>query len=125
MTYTYQYTFFSPAVTILIFIAAAIIILGIHFLAFKFIQKLSLVCSGVSLLMPAVYYPIIWSAIARQTREQDLYETTGNQFMFALILAGIFLLGVVLILIWNLTLMGTQQITSTKQAEWQQRYDDL
>jgi len=125
LTYTYQYTFFSPAVTILIFIAAAIIILGIHFLAFKFIQKLSLVCSGVSLLMPAVYYPIIWSAIARQTREQDLYETTGNQFMFALILAGIFLLGVVLILIWNLTLMGTQQITSTKQAEWQQRYDDL
>ena len=27
--------------------------------------------------------------------------------------------------IWSLTLMGTQQITSTKQTEWQERYDQL
>ncbi|MHA1121504.1 MAG: hypothetical protein ACTSPC_01665 [Candidatus Heimdallarchaeota archaeon] len=147
MTYTYQFTFFSPAVTILIFIAAAIIILGIHFLAFKFIQKLSLTCSGaiiilgihflafkfiqklsltcsgISLLMPAVYYPVIWSAMARETRAQDLYETTGNQFMFALILSGLFLLAVVLVLIWNLTLVGTQAaVLKPQDTESQEKY---
>ncbi len=121
--YGEQDTFFSPAVTILIFIAAAIIILGIHFLAFKFIQKLSIICSGVSLLMPAVYYPIIWSAMARQTREQDLYETTGNQFMFALILSGLFLLTIILVLIWNLTLVGTQAaVMKPQDTESQEKY---
>lgn len=125
MTYTYQYTFFSPAVTILIFIVAAIIILGIHFAAFKFIQKLSLTCSGVSLLMPALYYPIIWSALAQQTREQDLLEKTGNQFMFALILSGLFLLTIVLVLIWNLTLVGTQAATmKTADTESQEKYQE-
>jgi hypothetical protein len=125
VTYTYQYTFFSPAVTILILILSAIIILGIHFLAFKYILKLSFLNSGVALLLPAIYYPIIWNSLARQTRSLDFLEKTGNQFMFALIVSGLFTLAIVLILIWNLTLMGTQQITSTKQAEWQERYDQL
>ncbi len=122
VTYTYQYTFFSPAITILVLIFAAIIILGIHFAAFKFIQKLSLTCSGISLLMPAVYYPVIWSAMARETRAQDLYETTGNQFMFALIVSGLFLLTIILVLIWNLTLVGTQARTKTQDTESQEKY---
>jgi hypothetical protein len=120
-----QATFFSPAVTILVLIAAAIIILGIHFLAFKYIQRLSFLNSGVALIMPAIYYPVIWNTLARQTRELQFFEETGNQFMFALIVSGLFLLTTVLILIWNLTLLGTQKITSTKQAEWQERYDQL
>ncbi|TET29249.1 MAG: hypothetical protein E3J70_07500 [Candidatus Heimdallarchaeota archaeon] len=122
LTYTYQYVFFSPAVTILIFIAAAIIILGIHFAAFKFIQKLSITCSGVSLLMPALYYPIIWSALAQQTRNSDLLEKTGNQFMFALIISGIFLLTIILVLIWNLTLVGTQAVAKTQDTGSQEKY---
>ncbi|NPE08933.1 MAG: hypothetical protein GNW80_11685 [Asgard group archaeon] len=122
--YGEQDTFFSPAVTILIFIAAAIIILGTHFAAFKFIQKLSLTCSGVSLLMPALYYPIIWNSLARQTRAQDLLEKTGNQFMFALIFSGLFLLTIVLILIWNLTLVGTKAATmKTSETESQEIYE--
>ena len=120
--YGEQDTFFSPAVTVLIFIAAAIIILGIHFAAFKFIQKLSITCSGVSLLMPALYYPIIWSVLAKQTRESDLFEKTGNQFMFALIISGIFLLTVILVLIWNLTLVGTKAVTKTQDTESQEKY---
>ena len=119
-----QDTFFSPAVTILIFITAAIIILGIHFLAFKFIQKLSITCSGVSLLMPAIYYPVIWNAMARQTRQQDLFEKTGNQFMFALIVSGIFLLTVILVLIWNLTLVGTQAaVMKPQETKSQEKYE--
>ncbi|MCK5184881.1 MAG: hypothetical protein KAQ95_11290 [Candidatus Heimdallarchaeota archaeon] len=119
-----QDTFFSPAVTILIFIAAAIIILGIHFLAFKFIQKLSITCSGVSLLMPAIYYPVIWNAMARQTRHQDLFETTGTQFMFALVISGIFLLAIILILIWNLTLVGTKAaVMKPQETETQEKYE--
>ena len=120
--YGEQDTFFSPAVTVLIFIAAAIIILGIHFAAFKFIQKLSITCSGVSLLMPALYYPIIWSVLAKQTRESDLFEKTGNQFMFALVISGIFLLTVILVLIWNLTLVGTQAAAKTADTESQEKY---
>lgn len=120
--YGEQDTFFSPAVTVLIFIAAAIIILGIHFAAFKFIQKLSITCSGVSLLMPALYYPIIWSVLAKQTRESDLFEKTGNQFMFALVISGIFLLTVILVLIWNLTLVGTKAVTKTADTESQEKY---
>jgi len=118
-----QDTFFSPAVTILIFIAAAIIILGMHFLAFKYIQKLSFLCSGVSLLMPALYYPIIWGALASQTRHIDLYEKTGNQFMLALIISGGFLLTIVLMLIWNLTLVGTQAIGKPQVSDSQEKYD--
>ncbi|NHJ33544.1 MAG: hypothetical protein FK732_11855 [Asgard group archaeon] len=124
LTYTYQYTFFSPAVTILVLIIAMLIILGIHFLAFRFIQQLNIVTSGVSLLMPAIYYTVILSTLARQTKAHEFFEKTGDQFMFALVLSGVFLLTIVLVLIWNLTLMGTQRIVSTKQAEWQQRYDD-
>lgn len=120
--YGEQDTFFSPAVTVLIFIAAAIIILGIHFAAFKFIQKLSITCSGVSLLMPALYYPIIWSVLAKQTRESDLFEKTGNQFMFALIISGIFLLTIILVLIWNLTLVGTKAVTKTQDTKSQEKY---
>lgn len=120
--YGEQDTFFSPAVTVLIFIAAAIIILGIHFAAFKFIQKLSITCSGVSLLMPALYYPIIWSVLAKQTRESDLFEKTGNQFMFTLVISGIFLLTVILVLIWNLTLVGTQAAAKTADTESQEKY---
>ncbi len=121
--YGEQDTFFSPAVTVLIFIAAAIIVLGIHFAAFKFIQKLSITCSGVSLLMPALYYPIIWSVLAKQTRESDLFEKTGNQFMFALVISGIFLLTVILVLIWNLTLVGTQAaVLKPQDTESQEKY---
>lgn len=120
--YGEQDTFFSPAVTILIFLAAAIIILGIHFAAFKFIQKLSITCSGISLVMPAIYYPVIWSALAKQTREQDLLDKTGDQFMFALIVAGLFLLTTVLILIWNLTLVGTRATGKTQETESQEKY---
>ncbi len=122
VTYTYQYTFFTPAVTILMLILAALIILGIHFLAFKYIQKLSNLNSGVSLIMPAIYYPVIWNILARQTREQDFLEKTGNQFMFALIVSGIFLLTIILILIWNLTLVGTKSISRSIDTESQELY---
>jgi len=117
-----QDTFFSPAVTILIFIAAALIILGTHFLAFKYIQRLSYLNSGVSLIMPAIYYPIIWNTLARQTRELDFYEKTGNQFMFALIISGVMLLSIILILLWNLTLVGTQPARKTAAMESQEKY---
>ena len=74
--------------------------------------------------MPAIYYPVIWNAMARQTSQQDLFEKTGNQFMFALIVSGIFLLTVILVLIWNLTLVGTQAaVMKPQETKSQEKYE--
>lgn len=110
-------TFFSMGADIMLFLAAAIIVVGIHFLAFKYIQKLSYTHSIVSLVVPIVYYPAIWGILAKQITSLNFFEKVGNIFMFGLIVSGTFILSILLILLWNLTLFGTQPEGSKQTAE--------
>ncbi|NHJ85712.1 MAG: hypothetical protein FK734_09640 [Asgard group archaeon] len=98
----------SIAVDVILFLTAAILVVGIRFPVYKYIQKLNYVASGISMAFPAIYYPVFWSILAKQVTEGDLTDKTGSHIMLFIIISGAFVLGMILLLIWNLTLLGTQ-----------------
>ncbi|MHA1244347.1 MAG: hypothetical protein ACTSP7_07200 [Candidatus Heimdallarchaeota archaeon] len=100
-------TFFTKGVDILLLIFAMIFIMGFNFLAFKFIQRLTYLTSALSIAYPLVYLPIFWSALSKEITEKFFMERTGTHLTFTLIVSLFFILGSVLLLIWQLTLIGT------------------
>lgn len=115
--------FFSFGVDIILLIVAIIVIVGMHFAAFKWIQKLKYSVSGFSLVIPALYYFIIWNSLARQITVEAFWEKTGNHFNLSLIFGLGFILMVLLILLWNLTLAGTKP--DVKQSPEAAIYDEV
>ncbi len=100
-------TFNSFAVNILFLILAAIILLGAHYLALRYIQRTKITASIVSLILPLVIYPIIWSTLIKQVTEKAFFEKTGDIWTFSALLAGGFILFSLLLMLWKLTLLGT------------------
>ncbi|MHA1366250.1 MAG: hypothetical protein ACTSXA_08860 [Candidatus Heimdallarchaeota archaeon] len=100
-------TFFTKGVDILLLVFAMIFIMGFNFLAFKFIQRLTYLTSALSIAYPLVYFPIFWSALSKEITEKFFMEKTGTHLTFTLIVSLFFILGSVLLLIWQLTLIGT------------------
>ena len=100
-------TFFSYGLDIFFLILAAVIIIGIHFPAFRFIQGLNNTASGISLALPLIAYPIIWNMLVSQETVRAFDETTGNIWTLTLIIGMGFVLLIVALLIWKLTLIGT------------------
>ena len=97
-------TFFSQGVGIVMFLLAALIIVGMHFPVFKYLLKYDYIVSFASLGLPAIYYLIIWISLSKQITENLFYEKIGSQFTLGLIIATAFVVGVIVILLWNLTL---------------------
>ena len=100
-------TFFGKGVDIMLLFFAVILILGVHFLAFKFIQGLNNVTSIITLIFPLIYFPIFWSVLSKEITNEFFMEKTGSHFTFSLVVAAGFILGATLLLIWQLTLIGT------------------
>ena len=100
-------TFFTKGVDVVLLLFAMIIILGLIFLALKFIQGLTYLTSGTTLIFPLIYFPIFWSSLTKEITNKFFMEKTGTHFTFTLVIAGFFLLGSILLLIWQLTLIGT------------------
>ena len=100
-------TFFSKGVDILLLVFAMIFIMGFNFLAFKFIQGLTYLTSGLSIAFPLIYFPIFWSALSKEITEKFFMEKTGSHLTLTLIVSLFFILGSVLLLILQLTLIGT------------------
>ncbi|MHA1124698.1 MAG: hypothetical protein ACTSO7_03620 [Candidatus Heimdallarchaeota archaeon] len=98
---------FSLGVDIVLLSFAMIFILGLHFLALKFIQGLTYLASALSMMFPLIYFPIFWNAISKEIINKFFMETTGEYFTFSLVIAGFFMLGSILLLLWQLTLIGT------------------
>ena len=97
-------TFFTPAVDVVMYFVAIIIILALHFLAFKFLLGYKYSSSGIGIIMPALYYFIVWRSLTKQKIPQAFWDKSQQHFYLALIFAGGFILINVLILIWNLSL---------------------
>ncbi|MFW9924284.1 MAG: hypothetical protein ACFFDW_13450 [Candidatus Thorarchaeota archaeon] len=110
-------TFFSYGVDIIVMLAAALIIVGVHFPAFKYIQRFNYLNSGVSTALPAIIYPIIWNMLINQVTANQYIEQLGNIWTLMLIFAVGFILIVLLLLIWKLTLIGTTPPESTEQQK--------
>ncbi len=117
-------TFFTLGVDIVLLIVAIIVILGLHLVAFKYIQKLKWSITGVSLVIPALYYFVIWNSLARQVTVDLFWKKTGSHFNLSLIFALGFILMVLLILLWNLTLAGTKPEEKHAPHEEAQKYED-
>ena len=98
---------FSRGLDIFFLFLAAIIIIGVHFPAIRFIQNSNWKVAVGTMALPTIFYPIIWSILARQRTEGLYMEKTGQIFNITLLLALAFVVGILLIFIWRLTLMGT------------------
>lgn len=112
-------TFYSEGVDILLLIVSMILLLGFHFLAFKYIQGLKYVTSSISLALPIIAYPLIWSGLTKQVTERAFYEKYSSMFILLLIIAVGYILMVFILFIWRLSLVGTApkkvEITSEQQ----------
>ncbi|MHA1220344.1 MAG: hypothetical protein ACTSQB_01280 [Candidatus Heimdallarchaeota archaeon] len=115
-------TFFTLGVDVILMIVAGIVIVGLHFPVFKWLQKLNNKTNVAGLFIPALYYFIIWFTLARQVSGAEFEDKTASHFNLSLLLALGFVLGVFLILIWNLTLAGGKvKKMQTVEAE---KYDE-
>ncbi|HUU77450.1 MAG TPA: hypothetical protein VMX55_03840 [candidate division Zixibacteria bacterium] len=100
-------TFYSEGVDILLLIVSMILLLGLHFLAFKYIHGMKYVTSGISLAIPLIAYPLIWSGLTKQVTERAFYEKYSSMFILLLIFAVGYILMVFILFIWRLSLIGT------------------
>ncbi|MBD3190027.1 MAG: hypothetical protein GF308_05265 [Candidatus Heimdallarchaeota archaeon] len=100
-------TNFSKAGAILILIAAAIIIIGVHFPAMKFIQRANWKLAVGTMVLPLLIHPIIWNSLSKQVTSKAFFEQTGTIFNMFLILSGAFVVGYSLVFLWRLSLLGT------------------
>lgn len=100
-------TFNSFGLNIFFLILAAIIIIGIHYPAYRYIQGMNNTSSIVSLALPLIAYPIVWSTLIKQVTVKAFFESTGSIWTFTALIAGGFVLFSLLLLIWKLTLLGT------------------
>ncbi|MBN1331082.1 MAG: hypothetical protein JXA54_16535 [Candidatus Heimdallarchaeota archaeon] len=116
-------TFFSFGIDVILLIVAIVIIIGLHFVVFKWIQKLKYSVSSLSLAIPALYYFIIWNSLARQITVNNFWEKTGNHFNLSLIFGLGFVLMAFMLILWNLTLAGTKP--EEKQSHETEKYDEV
>ncbi|MHA1555453.1 MAG: hypothetical protein ACTSPM_00825 [Candidatus Heimdallarchaeota archaeon] len=100
-------TFNSLGLDIFFLILAAIIIIGIHYPAYRYIQGMNNTTSIVSLALPLIAYPIVWAMLVNQVTVKAFYETTGTVWTMTALISGGLVLFFTILLIWKLTLMGT------------------
>jgi hypothetical protein len=109
-------TFFSKGVGVILFLVAAIVIVGMHFPVFKYLLGMSYLQSGISLGIAGIYYFVIWFTLARKITTDDFWERTGRHYYLSLIFASAFVIGVLILLLWNYTL-ETRAITKEQAQE--------
>ena len=107
-------TFHTKGIDILLFIVAMVLILGIHYPITKYLLKYKFLTSGICLITPGIYYFTIWLMLSKQITPDNFYDKTGIHFWFGVLISGGFLLVVILILLWRLTLIGTQPMPTEK-----------
>lgn len=100
-------TFHSLGLNIFFLILAAIIIIGIHYPAYRYIQGMKNTPSLISLALPLITYPIYWSTLTNQVTEKAFFESVESTWTLTLIFAGGFIMLILLLLIWRLSLVGT------------------
>ena len=100
-------TFYSLGLNVFFLILAIIIIIGLHFVAFRFIQGLKYSATGISCALPVILYPILWSTLINQETVRAFDEMTGSIWTLTLIIGLGFILIILLLLLWKLTLLGT------------------
>jgi len=103
-------TFYSPAVDIILFITAAIIVISLHFPVFKFLLGHKYSASGFGLIIPALYFFIVWYTLTKQKIPTGFWDKTQQTFYLNIIFAGGFIFITTLVLIWNLTLSSGKKI---------------
>jgi hypothetical protein len=118
-------TFFSKGVDFLLFLIAAIVILGMHFPVFKYLLKMSWLQTGLSLGITGIYYFIIWFTLARQITVGDFWERTGKHYYLSLIFACAFVIGTLVLLLWNYTLEARAITKEQPQDEAAAKMDQV
>ncbi|NHJ46401.1 MAG: hypothetical protein FK733_01315 [Asgard group archaeon] len=118
-------TFFSKGVGVILFLVAAIVIVGMHLPVFKYLLKMSWLQTGVSLGVSGIYYFIIWFTLARKITTSDFWERTGRHYYLSLIFASAIVIGVIVLLLWNYTLEARAITKEQSQEEAAAKMDKV
>ena len=112
-------TFYGLGVDVVLLALSMLLILGLHFLAFKFIQGFNWTSTSVSTGLGLIFFPSIWAILIKQVTEKEFIETTGSLWTIMTIIACGFILFLLLLLLWKLTLVGTAPKMETEQQKYQ------
>ena len=114
-------TFYSEGVDYLLLIVAAILILGLHFLAFKYIQNFKYLTAGISLIIPLLVYPLLWNSLTKQVTENKFLEKYESIFFIFLLVSLGYIAIIIILFLWKLSLTGSSpqkaEITPEQQYE--------
>ena len=113
-------TFYSEGVDYLLLIVAAILILGLHFLAFKYIQNFKYLTAGVSLVIPLLVYPIFWNSLTKQVTVNKFYAQYESSFFIFLLISLGYISIILILFLWKLSLVGTspQKVETTPEQKY-------